>query len=144
MEENMLASSAMEVFLYPFGSVVGIVLSVILWGLLFRKAGFSFWLGLLGIIPFVPFFVLLVTDWPIERRLGATRAETDAASEEDAYALLEQGNRLMRKNQYEDALQIFERIATQWPDSSVGQDARIAIKEVREKLIREAAIRGQS
>jgi hypothetical protein len=51
---------------------------VALWGMIFKKAGYSFWLGLLMIIPLVNLIWLLIfafSTWPIHRELERYRSQ---------------------------------------------------------------------
>jgi hypothetical protein len=93
----------------------------------FRKAGFSFWWGLLAIIPVLPIVVLALIDWPVLQQDRIARAATPAATEEDGYALLDRGYQHLRRHEYDEATAIFNRLATQWPDTPLAQDARIAL-----------------
>jgi hypothetical protein len=51
---------------------------VALWGMIFKKAGYSFWLGLLMILPIVNVVWLLIfafSTWPIHRELERYRQQ---------------------------------------------------------------------
>lgn len=69
-----------------FWAVVGIA-TLVGYVFILRKAGWSGWLVLLGLIPFVNiamFFVFAFAEWPIQRELRETRR---------AYALYAQAQR---------------------------------------------------
>ena len=54
-----------------------LVVVIFVWGTIFKKAGYSFWMALLMIIPLVNLIWLIVfafTTWPIEQELQALRA----------------------------------------------------------------------
>ena len=56
--------------------IVAAILSI--WGLIFKKAGYSFWLCLLMVIPLVNLIWLLIfalSTWPIHRELEHYRAQ---------------------------------------------------------------------
>ncbi len=119
--------------------LVWVLLLVGCWSAIFRKAGYSAWWGLVGIMPIIPFLWLAYAEWPVRRQLQGYRAETPQGSEDDAYALLDEAGRLERQNKYEEALATYERVAAQRPDAAVGNDARVARDALRERLQREAA-----
>ena len=63
-------------FLAIFAAIVA------LWGMIFKKAGYSFWTGLLMIIPLVNLIWLLVfafSQWPIHRELERYRQQVGYA-----------------------------------------------------------------
>ena len=54
-------------------------LGVLIWGTIFKKAGYSFWMALLMIIPIanlVWFLVFAFSKWPIQQELEALRAQS--------------------------------------------------------------------
>lgn len=118
-------------------AVLFIVGWVYLWTRIFGKAGYSPWLGVIGVIPIAPAVVLAVATWPVERQLSCTRAATSGRMEGDAYALLDEATRLERRKQFEAALDICAQIVAQWPDTPAATDARIVADGIREKLARE-------
>ena len=51
------------------------VISVVIHGAIFKKAGYSFWCGLLMLIPIVNLIWLIwfaLTEWPIEQELACS------------------------------------------------------------------------
>jgi hypothetical protein len=51
---------------------------VALWGMIFKKAGYSFWMGILMLIPLVNLIWLLIfafSTWPIHRELERYRSQ---------------------------------------------------------------------
>lgn len=127
----------LDVILFDFGPVFLLAVWVYLWSRIFGKAGYSPWLGLIGIIPVAPPVVLAVTTWPIERQLSCTRAATDARTVGDAYALLDRATQLERHKQFEAALDICTQVIAQWPGTPAASDARIVADGIQEKLARE-------
>jgi type VI protein secretion system component VasK len=121
-------------------AILWVILCVACWGAIFRKAGYSFWWGILGIVAIIPLLWLTFATWPIERQARLARAGAAQPTEEDAYALLDEGSRLERKKHYEDALALYQRVVAGWPEAPVGNDARIALDSLREKMQREAAV----
>ncbi len=63
---------------WPLVAGVGYVLGVVFWCLICRKAGWSWALGLVSLIPgigsLVMFFIVALAEWPIERDLRAAQA----------------------------------------------------------------------
>lgn len=64
--------------LFMFVVIIGVIaLVVTIWGTIFRKAGYSFWMALLMLVPIANLIWLLVfafSTWPIHRELEALRA----------------------------------------------------------------------
>jgi hypothetical protein len=59
-----------------FFVIVGVMVAI--WGTIFKKAGYSFWLGLLMIVPLANLIWLLIfafSTWPIHRELERYRAQ---------------------------------------------------------------------
>ena len=69
------ALPAIVMLLFMLGMVA---LAVFFWGTIFRKAGYSFWLGLVMLVPLANVIWLLVfafSKWPIHRELEAYRIQ---------------------------------------------------------------------
>lgn len=65
---------AMIVGLASIAVIVGLL--VVFWGMIFKKAGYSFWMVLLLFLPFVNIVWLVVfvcSKWPIQRELEMSR-----------------------------------------------------------------------
>lgn len=131
MLANMLAE--LLITLAIFAAMVG------LWCRIFRKAGYSRWWGLTGLVPIAALLCLAVGTWPIERRLAALRSNPDEPDEDEGYALLDRGLRLERKLHYEEALAIYTRVLEQWKEGDVAKDTRFALDGLRAKMSGEAA-----
>ena len=57
--------------------LMAMAIAVTVWGLLYRKAGYSFWLGLVMVVPLANLAMLiwfLVAKWPIQQELERLRA----------------------------------------------------------------------
>ena len=57
--------------------LIGLAIAVTVWGLVFRKAGYSFWLGLVMVVPLANLVMLiwfLAAKWPIQQELERLRA----------------------------------------------------------------------
>jgi hypothetical protein len=122
-----------EVFFYSWRALL-VLFWVACWGAIFRKAGYSFWWGLVGIIPIIPLLWLAFATWPIEREMRGFRVDTGQTREEDGYALLDEGARHEHRGRFEEARAIYERVATQWPETAVAQDARLALDALQERM----------
>ena len=62
--------------------VVIVAAMVALWGMIFKKAGYSFWLGLLMLVPLANLIWLLIfafSTWPIHRELERYRQQVGYA-----------------------------------------------------------------
>src|SRR5204863_4585217 len=60
-----------------------LVLALFIWGTIFKKAGYSFWMSLLMLIPLVNVIWLLVfafSEWPIHKELAMFRSRYGAAT----------------------------------------------------------------
>lgn len=128
---------ALDVALFDFGPLLLLAVWVYLWSRIFGKAGYSPWLGLIGVLPIAPPVVLAVTTWPIERQLSCTRATTPGRMEGDAYALLDRATQLERRKQFEAALDLCTQVIAQWPGTPAAGDARIVADGIHDKLARE-------
>ena len=70
---ELIASAAALVFIV---AIIGAV--VCLWGVIFSKAGYSFWLGLLMLIPLANLIWLLIfacSKWPVQQEVERLRAQ---------------------------------------------------------------------
>ena len=76
--QNTSTTPGMIGVLFMLIFVAAIVCLVLfIWGSIFRKAGYSFWMALLMLIPLVNLVWLLVfafSTWPIQRELEALRS----------------------------------------------------------------------
>jgi hypothetical protein len=73
------ASEIVAVFFFLALIAGAIIFAIFLWGTIFRKAGYSFWLSLLMFVPLANFIWLLIfafSEWPIHRELNQLRAMT--------------------------------------------------------------------
>ena len=73
---NPSAVPAIAILLF---ALVMIALVVYIWGTIFKKAGYSFWMALLMFIPLVNLIWLLIfafSKWPIQQELEALQGRT--------------------------------------------------------------------
>ena len=113
---------------------LSIVVSLLVWFSVFRKAGFSRYWGLLGLIPGLPIvipIVLALVEWPSERELARLRVISGTGTQKDAYALLERCPKLRSKGRGQDALAYCAEVANRFKGTDAGKDAEIMIDEIK-------------
>jgi hypothetical protein len=98
-----------------WASIIGLLVQAVIFGAIFRKAGYSGWLGLLMAIPLVNFFTLVwfaTAHWPLEMGYvgQGDDSKVDAAWElkmavRKALALEKRGNLAAAVKQYEVVVQ---------------------------------------
>src|SRR3954464_15992368 len=62
---------------FLFFMLIIVVMVVGMWGLMFKKAGYNFWLGLLMLLPEANFIMMiwfLVAKWPVQQEVERVRA----------------------------------------------------------------------
>jgi hypothetical protein len=79
MQDNSSVEAAVGIvgllFILLIAGIV-IILVMAIWGTIFKKAGYSFWMCLLMLVPLVNLIWLLIfafSTWPIHRELEALR-----------------------------------------------------------------------
>ena len=128
----------MDEFLVIVLALFGLVLPVVLFGAIFRKAGYSFWLGLVMLVPVVNLVWLVIfatAEWPIERRLTDRRVQSGEADVDDIAAALAEAARRERVGDWQQAAEAYERIA-QLPDHPNRQYAAQCAAQMRARLAR--------
>jgi len=103
--------------LIVFGAtyLLPLFLFVAICGAIFRKAGYSGWLGLLMIVPLVNLIWLVIfalSEWPIQRELARRRGVDGDASFDDVEILISEASRLERSGNWQEAANAFERVAS--------------------------------
>jgi hypothetical protein len=113
--------------------VAGLVIQAIIFGTIFRKAGFSGWLGLLMVVPLVNLATLLwfaTATWPLE--LGYTgqgeNTKVDAAWE--LKMALRKAATLEKQGRLEDAIKQLEAVAEKAGDGH--PNAALARERIRQ------------
>ena len=117
--------------------LLALVLVALLCMSIFRRAGYSRWMGLLIIIPvanIIVFLLLVFGDWPVHRQLRYLKVRAGDASDEDAYNVLGDAFRLERKGQYDAAMERYQEIATRFSGLAPGLDAENYIQTLRTKM----------
>ena len=100
----------MEGILKPILLLLVVVFVIALWGTIFVKAGYrGWWSVLMGVLMLTPaalivMLVLAEREWPIHREMRDLRIRCGCGTEEDAYSLIKEGNRLDAQGKYDDAL----------------------------------------
>jgi hypothetical protein len=59
-------------------AIVTILLSILIWFMIFKRTGMNPWLSLLMLVPIANFIMLLIlafTEWPVQRALRMCRAQ---------------------------------------------------------------------
>lgn len=115
-----------------------IVLPAAAYALVFQKAGYSPWLGLLMLLPLAN-VVLLVwfasTTWPLERRLARSSARDssshDAETPWEQKMAIRRGLSFEEQGMHREALAQFESVATAAKGKPLGEIARDHIARIR-------------
>ncbi len=94
--------------------LASLVVQAIIFGAIFRKAGYSGWLGLLMLVPLVNLVLLVwfaTTTWPLEMGYAGQgeNAQVDAAWE--LKMALRRATALERRGQYVEAIKQLEHVA---------------------------------
>jgi hypothetical protein len=79
---NSLWGSAAMAFFVALCAVMAIGFVILIWGTIFRKAGYSRWLCLLMLIPLLNVILLIwfvVSKWPLETEVERLRAAQGTA-----------------------------------------------------------------
>ncbi|MEA2708853.1 MAG: hypothetical protein QOF78_1454 [Phycisphaerales bacterium] len=79
---NDAAAGAVGLLMAVLFVAIGIAIAVAIWGTIFKKAGYSFWMGLLMIIPLVNliwFLIFVFSKWPIHHELERYRQQVGYA-----------------------------------------------------------------
>ena len=124
----------------PGSEWIGLLLFVLLvlaWMSIFRRAGYSRWLGLLWLVPVVNVIIicfLAFADWPVHRQLRYFKVRAGDASDEDAYNVLGDAFRLERKGRFDAAMERYQEIAARFSGRRPGQDAENYIQTLRTKM----------
>ena len=113
--------------------VAGLVVQAMIFGAIFRKAGYSGWLGLLMAIPLVNLVTLLwfaTTTWPLEMGYTgqAENAQVDAAWE--LKMALRKAATLERRGRFEEAVRQLEAVAKRAGDGH--PNAALARERIRQ------------
>ncbi len=77
MDDNQKLAALLTGGFFLVFTLVALAIAVTVWGLLFKKAGYSFWLGLVMLIPVGNLILLiwfLAAKWPIQAELERLRA----------------------------------------------------------------------
>ncbi len=112
------------------------LLPVVVFGEIFRKAGYSGWLGLLMLIPVVNVVWLLIFafgDWPIRRELSRSRMGPAVVRADDVEIRISEAVRLERKGQWDEALLIYDELAAE-PENSNADYAAHCARRLRERM----------
>jgi hypothetical protein len=115
-----------------------VVIFVGFWICVFRKAGFSFWWGVLMPIPvvnFIPVCIFVFREWPIQKELARLRTQCGVADEGDAYLVLRDALQLELQGKTLEALLKYQEIATRFHDTTVGNDAEKSVAALLQKAM---------
>jgi hypothetical protein len=115
-------------------------LSLVCWAAIYRKAGYSAWNGLLGLIPPLPLLQLAIAKWPIQRAADGTLSQYEA--DERVYALLEEGDRLEKRGRWEEALRLYSAARSLATSPGPQKDAEIQESALRARMGRESTAGG--
>ena len=118
--------------------IAGLVIQAIIFGTIFRKAGYSGWLGLLMVIPPVNLMTLLwfaTTTWPLEMGYTGQDKNTKADAAWELKMALRKVARLEKEGRIEEAIKqletVAERAGEEHPNATL---ARERIRQLRTKV----------
>ena len=123
--------------------IVGSLLATIVYGAIFRKAGYSGWLGLLMPIPVLNVCVLLwfaSAHWPLERaavrkKYIGQEDDREADAEWELKKNLRKALTLEKRGQYAEAIKQYELVAeVAGEDHPSATMARERVKQLRAKV----------
>jgi len=83
MDQNQKLAALLTGGVFVVFLLVAIAITVLVWGVLFKKAGYSFWLGLVMLVPIGNLIMLiwfLAAKWPIQAELERLRLLQPQAS----------------------------------------------------------------
>ena len=124
----------------PALTLMMVVLVALAFGAIFRKAGYSPWLGLVMLVPMVNLVVLLwfafTPDWPVHRRLAQSHAADPAAAATaaDEELALNEAVRLETRGEWDQAVSVYERLAERYAGRPTGTYAAESIRRIRERM----------
>lgn len=116
--------------------IVLAVLPVFIFAAIFRKAGYSPWLGLLMIVPVINLAWLIAfafSEWRIQREVALRRGLDGDATANDMEMLIIDADRLERSGDLESAASAFERMANM-PNHPDFQYAANSARRIRELM----------
>jgi hypothetical protein len=117
---------------------VGLLLQACIFGVIFRKAGYSGWLGLLMVVPLVNLAVLLwfaTTTWPLEMGYVGQDLNTGVDAAWELKMALRKAKTLERRGRYADAIKQFEHVAERAGPGHPNADlARERIRQLQARL----------
>ena len=118
-------------------AILVVVLVVLAFAAIFRKAGYSPWLALLMLVPVINLIWLLIfafqSEWPIHRKRATARVIDEAVASPDEELALNEAVRLEQRGEWDQAVTIYERLAQLYPDHSIGQYSAESIERLRQR-----------
>jgi hypothetical protein len=134
----------------PFLVLVVIVVYAVFWALIFSKAGYSGWLGLLMLVPVVNLIWLVVfvfSEWPIQTELARYRGEKPKipevasgsitewlATDPSVPVMFSTADKLDQRGDWADAIAVYEQIAERRKGRQDGEYARNCADEICLKM----------
>jgi hypothetical protein len=109
---------------------------IALWWEVFRRAGCPGYWGVLMAIPIVNFMVLIVIiaiDWPIQREVSRLRLRLGEATEPDIARVMSDANKQDQRGNWTEAIQLYNLIIENAPNSESAEDANRMIASIRAK-----------
>lgn len=116
---------------------------VIIFGAIFRKAGYSAWWGLLMLVPFINLiwlFYFAVSDWPIHRELVFRRMDQGDATPEDNRSLIAAASQLENQGLWEEAIRVYDAIAAH-PELASAVYATNCAQRLRDRMAAQQDVR---
>ena len=116
------------------GVLISSLLSALIWCSLYSKAGYRWWIGLLGLIPgatVVLFLFFLFANWPVVAPLEEFKVCTGKGTEKSVVAFLMRAERAAKKGQAGIAEEMCRVVADKYAGSPWAQDAELVLAKVR-------------
>lgn len=102
-----------------------------------RKAGYSGWWALLGLVPLVNIIMFLVfafRRWPIQSEIVRLRAITGSAGPDDFDLLLSEAVSKEQRGELIHAVHLFELLASKCSDEEIKSYASNSIERIKQEL----------
>lgn len=113
---------------------LGLVLPVLIWGGLYAKAGYSWWIGLFALIPLasiVLLLYLLFAKWPVAAELEDFEVCVGRGTEETIVALLTRAQRAAKKGRADLAQDVCRLVADRYAGTPCAKDAELLLERLQ-------------
>ena len=107
---------------------------VLVFGAIFRKAGYSAWCGLLMLVPLINLIWLIyfaASLWPVHRELAFRRMDLDDSIPEDNKILIRAAAELEQHGRWDEAIRVYDAIAShpELPSAHYAQSCAVRLRD---------------